>query len=87
MAAGHALTAYQRVALQNVQVHGGIAIPGSTTLTCTSDGLPVLQAFAGDQDALQDRVIALQREACAGASRWTCPRAPSSIARPHWISG
>ena len=61
MAAGHALTAYQRVALQNVQVHGGIGYTWEHDAHLYIRRATVLQAFAGDQDALRDRVIALQR--------------------------
>jgi alkylation response protein AidB-like acyl-CoA dehydrogenase len=62
MAAGHALTAYQRVALQNVQVHGGIGYTWEHDAHLYIRRATVLQAFAGDQDALRDRVIALQRD-------------------------
>ncbi|MCW2663660.1 MAG: acyl-CoA dehydrogenase [Mycobacterium sp.] len=61
MAAGHALTAYQRVALQNVQVHGGIGYTWEHDAHLYIRRATVLQAFAGDQDALRDKVIALQR--------------------------
>ncbi|MDV3124625.1 acyl-CoA dehydrogenase [Mycobacterium sp. 21AC1] len=60
MAAGHALTAYQRVALQNVQVHGGIGYTWEHDAHLYIRRATVLQAFAGDQDALRDRVIELQ---------------------------
>ncbi|ORW56185.1 acyl-CoA dehydrogenase [Mycobacterium parmense] len=60
MAAGHALTAYQRVSLQNVQVHGGIGYTWEHDAHLYIRRATVLQAFAGGQDALQDRVIALQ---------------------------
>src|SRR6201997_571027 len=60
MAAGHALTAYQRVALQNVQVHGGIGYTWEHDAHLYIRRATVLQAFAGDQDALRDKVIALQ---------------------------
>jgi alkylation response protein AidB-like acyl-CoA dehydrogenase len=62
MAAGHTLTAYQRVALQNVQVHGGIGYTWEHDAHLYIRRATVLQAFAGDQDALRDRVIELQRE-------------------------
>jgi 3-oxochol-4-en-24-oyl-CoA dehydrogenase len=62
MAAGHALTAYQRVALQNVQVHGGIGYTWEHDAHLYIRRATVLQAFAGDQDALRDNVIALQRD-------------------------
>ncbi|HEY2089381.1 MAG TPA: acyl-CoA dehydrogenase [Mycobacterium sp.] len=62
MAAGHALTAYQRVALQNVQVHGGIGYTWEHDAHLYIRRAAILQAFAGDQDALRDKVIALQRD-------------------------
>jgi 3-oxochol-4-en-24-oyl-CoA dehydrogenase len=62
MAAGHALTAYQRVALQNVQVHGGIGYTWEHDAHLYIRRATVLQAFAGNQDALRDKVIALQRD-------------------------
>ncbi|HEY1838662.1 MAG TPA: acyl-CoA dehydrogenase [Mycobacterium sp.] len=60
MAAGHALTAYQRVALQNAQVHGGIGYTWEHDAHLYIRRATVLKAFAGDQDALQDKVIGLQ---------------------------
>jgi len=60
MAAGHALTAYQRVALQNVQVHGGIGYTWEHDAHLYIRRATVLQAFAGGQDGLRDKVIALQ---------------------------
>ena len=62
MAAGHALTAYQRVALQNVQVHGGIGYTWEHDAHLYIRRATVLQSFVGDQDALRDKVIALQRD-------------------------
>ncbi|MDT7721318.1 MAG: hypothetical protein QOE94_2329 [Mycobacterium sp.] len=62
MAAGHALTAYQRVSLQNVQVHGGIGYTWEHDAHLYIRRATVLQAFAGDQDALRDRVVRLQRD-------------------------
>jgi alkylation response protein AidB-like acyl-CoA dehydrogenase len=62
MAAGYALAAYQRVALQNVQVHGGIGYTWEHDAHLYIRRATVLQAFAGDQDALRDKVIALQRD-------------------------
>jgi alkylation response protein AidB-like acyl-CoA dehydrogenase len=62
MAAGHALTAYQRVALQNVQVHGGIGYTWEHDAHLYIRRATVLQAFAGGQDALRDRVIELQSD-------------------------
>jgi alkylation response protein AidB-like acyl-CoA dehydrogenase len=61
MAAGHTLTAYQRVALQNVQVHGGIGYTWEHDAHLYVRRATVLQAFAGGQDALRDSVIELQR--------------------------
>jgi alkylation response protein AidB-like acyl-CoA dehydrogenase len=61
MAAGHALTAYQRVALQNVQVHGGIGYTWEHHAHLYIRRATVLQTFAGTQDELRDNVIALQR--------------------------
>jgi alkylation response protein AidB-like acyl-CoA dehydrogenase len=60
MAAGHALTAYQRVALQNVQVHGGIGYTWEHDAHLYIRRATVLQAFAGGQDALRDKVVELQ---------------------------
>lgn len=62
MAAGHALAAYQRVALQNVQVHGGIGYTWEHDAHLYIRRATVLQAIAGGQDALRDKVIALQRD-------------------------
>jgi alkylation response protein AidB-like acyl-CoA dehydrogenase len=60
MAAGHTLTSYQRVALQNVQVHGGIGYTWEHDAHLYIRRATVLQAFAGGQDALQDLVIEQQ---------------------------
>ncbi|WP_062895274.1 acyl-CoA dehydrogenase [Mycobacterium avium] len=62
MAAGHALSAYQRVALQNVQVHGGIGYTWEHDAHLYIRRATVLHAFAGDQDVLRDTVIAMQRK-------------------------
>jgi alkylation response protein AidB-like acyl-CoA dehydrogenase len=59
MAAGHALTAYQRVALQNVQVHGGVGYTWEHDAHLYIRRATVLATFAGDQEALRDRVIEL----------------------------
>jgi alkylation response protein AidB-like acyl-CoA dehydrogenase len=61
MASGHALPAYQRVALQNVQVHGGIGYTWEHDAHLYIRRATVLHAFAGGQDGLRDNVIALQR--------------------------
>ncbi|CDO31328.1 acyl-CoA dehydrogenase [Mycolicibacterium porcinum] len=60
MAAGHALAAYQRVALLNVQVHGGIGYTWEHDAHLYVRRATVLQTFAGDQEALRDRVVELQ---------------------------
>jgi 3-oxochol-4-en-24-oyl-CoA dehydrogenase len=60
MAAGHALTAYQRVALQNIQVHGGIGYTWEHDAHLYVRRATVLQTFAGGQDALRDSVVDLQ---------------------------
>jgi 3-oxochol-4-en-24-oyl-CoA dehydrogenase len=62
MAAGHTLAAYQRVALQNVQVHGGIGYTWEHDAHLYIRRATVLLTFAGGQDALQDLVIELQRD-------------------------
>jgi alkylation response protein AidB-like acyl-CoA dehydrogenase len=56
MAAGHALTAYQRVALQNVQVHGGIGYTWEHDAHVYIRRATVLEAFAGGQDGLRAAV-------------------------------
>ncbi len=61
MAAGHTLPAYQRVALQNVQVHGGIGYTWEHDAHLYIRRATVLQAFAGGQNALRDNVAQLQR--------------------------
>ena len=60
MAAGHALPAYQQVALLNVQVHGGIGYTWEHDAHLYIRRATVLQVFAGDQEALRDRVVELQ---------------------------
>jgi alkylation response protein AidB-like acyl-CoA dehydrogenase len=60
MAAGHVLEAYQRVALQNVQVHGGIGYTWEHDAHLYIRRATVLLAFAGGPQALRDRVIELQ---------------------------
>jgi alkylation response protein AidB-like acyl-CoA dehydrogenase len=59
MAAGHALTAYQRVALQNVQVHGGIGYTWEHDAHLHIRRATVLHTFAGGQDALRGEVAEL----------------------------
>jgi alkylation response protein AidB-like acyl-CoA dehydrogenase len=78
MAAGHALPAYQRVALQNVQVHGGIGYTWEHDAHLYIRRATVLQAFAGGQDALRDKVIALQ---CDGVRRRHSVDLPESAER------
>jgi alkylation response protein AidB-like acyl-CoA dehydrogenase len=58
MAAGHALTAYQRVALQNVQLHGGIGYTWEHDAHLYIRRATVLQAFVGGQDGLRAAVTA-----------------------------
>ncbi|MDT5340245.1 MAG: hypothetical protein QOD90_5750, partial [Mycobacterium sp.] len=60
MASGHALPAYQRVALQNVQVHGGIGYTWEHDAHLYIRRATVLHAFAGGQNALRDDVVELQ---------------------------
>jgi alkylation response protein AidB-like acyl-CoA dehydrogenase len=60
MAAAHALPAYQRVALQNVQVHGGIAYTWEHDAHLFIRRATVLLAFAGGRDALTGKVTELQ---------------------------
>ncbi|MCW2515424.1 MAG: acyl-CoA dehydrogenase domain protein [Mycobacterium sp.] len=60
MAASHALPAYQRVALQNVQVHGGIAYTWEHDAHLFIRRATVLLAFAGGRDALTGKVAELQ---------------------------
>ena len=61
MAAAYALPAYQRVALQNVQVHGGIGYTWEHDAHLFVRRATVLLAFAGGQEALRDKVTELQR--------------------------
>src|SRR5271168_993184 len=60
MAAGHALTAYQRVALQNVQIHGGIGYTWEHDAHLYIRRATVLLAFVGGAPALRDAVIEQQ---------------------------
>lgn len=60
MAAAHALPAYQRVALLNVQVHGGIAYTWEHDAHLYIRRATVLLAFAGGADALAGKVTELQ---------------------------
>jgi 3-oxochol-4-en-24-oyl-CoA dehydrogenase len=62
MAAGHVLPAYQRVALQNVQVHGGIGYTWEHDAHLYVRRATVLLAFTGGQEALRDKVAELQRD-------------------------
>ena len=55
MAAGHVLPAYQRVALQNVQVHGGIGYTWEHDAHLYIRRATVLLAFAGGQEALREQ--------------------------------
>jgi alkylation response protein AidB-like acyl-CoA dehydrogenase len=60
MAAGYALPAYQRVALQNVQVHGGIAYTWEHDAHLYVRRATVLLAFVGGPETLRDSVVELQ---------------------------
>ncbi|ORV50445.1 acyl-CoA dehydrogenase [Mycobacterium europaeum] len=60
MAAGYVLPAYQRVALKNIQIHGGIGYTWEHDAHLYLRRATVLLAFAGGQDALHDDVAALQ---------------------------
>ncbi|MDT5100433.1 MAG: hypothetical protein QOC76_4170 [Mycobacterium sp.] len=60
MAAGHVLPAYQRVALQNVQVHGGIGYTWEHDAHLYIRRATVLLAFVGGQETLRDKVAELQ---------------------------
>src|SRR5271165_1397445 len=61
MAAGHVLPAYQRVALRNIQVHGGIGYTWEHDAQLYVRRATVLLAFAGGPDALRDEAFELQR--------------------------
>jgi alkylation response protein AidB-like acyl-CoA dehydrogenase len=61
MAAGHVLPAYQRVALRNIQVHGGIGYTWEHDAQLYVRRATVLLTFAGGPDALWDKVSELQR--------------------------
>jgi alkylation response protein AidB-like acyl-CoA dehydrogenase len=60
MAAAHALPAYQRVALQNVQIHGGIAYTWEHDAHLFIRRATVLLTFAGGQDTLRGKVTEFQ---------------------------
>lgn len=60
MAAAHALPAYQRVALQNVQIHGGVGYTWEHDAHLYIRRATVLLAFAGGQDLLTRRATELQ---------------------------
>ncbi len=62
MAAGYVLPAYLRVALQNVQLHGGIGYTWEHDAHLFIRRAAVLLLFAGGQDALHDKVIELQKD-------------------------
>ncbi|MGO9100750.1 MAG: acyl-CoA dehydrogenase [Mycobacterium sp.] len=61
MAAGHVLPAYQRVALRNIQLHGGIGYTREHDAQLYVRRATVLLTFAGGPDALWDKVSELQR--------------------------
>lgn len=60
MAAGYTLPAYQRVALQNIQVHGGIGYTWEHDAHLYVRRATVLLALAGGPDALRQSVAELQ---------------------------
>jgi alkylation response protein AidB-like acyl-CoA dehydrogenase len=60
MAAGHVLPAYQRAALQNVQIHGGIGYTWEHDAHLYIRRATVLLAFVGGAPALRDAVIEQQ---------------------------
>ena len=81
MAAGQVLPAYQRVALQNVQVHGGIGYTWEHDAHLYVRRATVLLAFAGGQDdAARERGRAAEAAANVAAIRSICHQRPSSIA-------
>jgi alkylation response protein AidB-like acyl-CoA dehydrogenase len=60
MAAGCVLPAYQRVALQNVQVHGGIGYTWEHDAHLYVRRATLLQTFAGGPETLRDDTVQLQ---------------------------
>ena len=60
LAAGHVLPAYQRVALKNIQVHGGIAYTWEHDAHLYVRRATLLLSFAGGPEAMCDRVTELQ---------------------------
>ncbi|OBI17582.1 acyl-CoA dehydrogenase [Mycobacterium sp. E2497] len=61
MSAGYALPAYQRAALRNIQIHGGIGYTWEHDAHLFLRRATVLLLFAGGAEALQDDVINMQR--------------------------
>lgn len=59
MAAAHTLIAYQRAALDNVQVHGGIGYTWEHDAHLYIRRATVLNSFVGGQDTLRDNVFEL----------------------------
>ena len=80
MAAGQVLPAYQRVALQNVQVHGGIGYTWEHDAHLYVRRATVLLTFAGGQDTLHENVAEQQKRANVAAIQSICHQRPSSIA-------
>ena len=66
MAAAHALPAYQRVSLQNIQIHGGIGYTWEHDVHLYVRRATVLLVFCGGEDALTETVTRLR---LAGARR------------------
>lgn len=61
LAAAQALPAYQRVALRNIQIHGGIGYTWEHDAHLFLRRATVLLTFVGGQDYLRDQVFALQQ--------------------------
>jgi 3-oxochol-4-en-24-oyl-CoA dehydrogenase len=62
MAAGHALPAYQRVSLQNVQIHGGVGYTWEHDAHLYVRRATALLTFVGGPEALRDGTVQLQSE-------------------------
>jgi len=82
----HTLPAYQRVALQNVQVHGGIGYTWEHDAHLYVRRATVLQAFAGGQDRLRDHVIEMQRGGVRRGHSVDLPEEAEQYGRQPWTS-
>jgi len=87
MAAGHVLPAYQRAALKNIQIHGGIGYTWEHDAHLYVRRATVLLAFAGGEDALRDDVAALQIGGARQRTSLDLPPKPNSTARRRETSG